>query len=139
MNRWLKLLGTGDGSMDESVVPLVLKNLGFPRKPSVQVGDKVVLYALGHDRVFAIVEVFAPVKSGDGPHPWDRWRCEVRPVMWTGYADAPNLDALIASGGRDLRASIRQQSHVKLRDSEYEPAVAALEHAGAERDGFYRP
>jgi hypothetical protein len=139
MNRWLKLLGTGDGSMDESVVPLVLRRIGFPRKPSVQVGDKIVLYALGHDRAFAIVEVFSPVTSGDGPHPWDRWRCDVRPVLWTDYASAPSLDDLIVPDGRDLRASIRQQSHVRLRDAEYRLAVAALEDAGAERDGLYRP
>jgi hypothetical protein len=139
MSRWLKLLGTGEDAMDESAVPLVLRDIGFPRRPSLKVGDKVVLYAIGHDCVFAIVEVFSPVRAGTGPHPWDSWRCEVRPVCWTTYSNAPGLASLTAPGGRDLFVSIRQQSHLKLTDGEYLRAVRGLEAAGAEMDGFYRP
>ena len=105
----------------------------------MRVGDKLVLYALGHDRAFAIVEVFTPVRPGEGPNPWDRWKCAVREVMSISYADAPTLDDLNAPGGRDLRASIRQQAHLRLEDGEYERAVAALRAAGAREDSLYRP
>ena len=137
MTYWLKMLGSSRGGMDESVVPLVLSELRFPKKPSVRVGDKVVLYTLGHDKVFAIVEVFRPVERGEGPNPWDRWRCEVRKVLVTSYDRAPGLDAL--TSGRDLRTSIRQQSHIRLQDEEYERAVEALRAAGAEPDRLYTP
>ena len=70
MKTWLKMLGSGDGAMAETIVPQVLRLLRFPRRPSVAVGDKLVLYALGHDRVFAIVEAFSPVRPGEGDNPW---------------------------------------------------------------------
>ncbi len=138
MAHWLKMLGTGTGAMDEEHVPSVLREIGFPRKPSVRVGDKVVLYALGHDRVFAIVQIYAPPFSGDGSEAWHAWRCEVREAMSTSYADAPSLDALCVPGARNLRASMRQHSHIKLTPGEYEQAVAALRQAGAREDSLYR-
>jgi hypothetical protein len=139
MARWLKMLGTGDGRMDESVVPQVLRRVRFTKRARVRVGDKLVLYALGHDRVFAIVEAFTPLEAGEGDLPWDRWSCEVRRVLVTTYDRAPRLADLNEAGGRDLRISIRQQGHLALSDAEYERAVDALIAAGAVPDSLYRP
>jgi hypothetical protein len=120
-------------------VPRVLTELRFPRRPSIQVGDKIGLYALGHDRVFAIVEAFGRAKPGEGENPWDRWVMEVREVMSIAYADAPRLAEISVASDRDLSLSIRQQSHISLRDEEYERLVERLRNAGAREDGFYRP
>ncbi|HUH14796.1 MAG TPA: hypothetical protein VML35_02815 [Gaiellaceae bacterium] len=137
MRYWLKCLGSAGARMDESAIQRVLGHVRFPRRPSVRVGDKLVLYAVGYDHVFAIVEVFRPVERGEGVAPYDRWICEVRPILWMGYAGAPRLSALTA--GRPLRASVRQHSHIKLTSREYEQAVDALRTAGATADAFYRP
>ncbi len=134
---WLKMLGSGAGSMDETIVPQVLKLLRFPRRPSVSVGDKLVLYALGHDRAFAIVEAFSPIGKGEGDNPWDKWFLDVREVMSTSYADAPRLHQLSVAG-RDLHTSIGRHSHVALRALEYDQAVALLRQAGAVEDSLYR-
>ena len=137
MKTWLKMLGSGDHAMAEMIVPQVLRLLRFPRRPSVSVGGKLVLYALGHDRVFAIVDAFSTIRPGEGDNPWDRWFLDVREVMSTSYAAAPRL-AQLSVAGRDLSVSIRQQSHIQLRPSEYDQAVTLLRQAGASEDGLYR-
>src|SRR4051812_15731641 len=138
MAHWLKMLGSGTGRMGEKIVPFVLRELRFPSRPSIRVGEKIVLYALGHDRVFAVVEAFTKVRQGEGDKPWDKWVMDVREVMSTDYASAPTLAGISASG-RDLATSIRQQSHIGLREGEYEAAVRLLRDAGAREDRFYRP
>lgn len=53
------------------------------------------------------------------------------------YAESPSIDALSVAG-RDLRRSIREHSHIQLRDSEYRRAVELLLGRGAVEDRFYR-
>jgi hypothetical protein len=137
MAHLLKFLGSGTRQMDEGLVPRVLRELRFPKRPHFRVGDKVVLYALGHDRVFAIVEVFTRPHEIEGPNNWDEWQCETRPVIAMGYAGAPRLEDIDAS--RKLGESIRRHSHIALRDDEYTNALDGLRAAGAEEEGFYRP
>lgn len=124
--------------MDESLVPRVLRELRFPKRPRVAVGDKMALYALGHDRVFAIVEVFGRPYQIEGPNNWDRWQVETRPALWMGYGGAPTL-AEISVGDRDLRASIRQQTHIELADTEYDRLVELLRSSEAIEDSLYHP
>jgi hypothetical protein len=137
MRTWLKLLGSPEHGMAETIVPQVLRLLRFPRRPSIRVGDKIALYVLNQDRVFGIVEAFSPVREGEGDNPWDKWFLDVREVMSLPYADSPSL-AGISVGGRQLRESIRQQSHIQLRDLEYRRAVELLLAAGAVEDRLYR-
>ena len=137
MRVWLKLLGSSEHGMAETIVPQVLRLVRFPKRPSIRVGDKIVLYVLGFDGVFGIVEVFTPVRPGDGDNPWDKWFLDVREVMSLPYAESPSIDALSVAG-RDLRRSIREHSHIQLRDSEYREAVELLLGRGAVGDRFYR-
>jgi hypothetical protein len=137
MRTWLKLLGSSEHGMAETVVPQVLRLVRFQRRPSIRVGDKIALYVMGYDRVFGIVEAFSPIREGEGDNPWDKWFLDVREVMSLPYADSPRLDYISVSG-RDLGASIRQQSHIQLREPEYRRAVELLLAAGAVEDGLYR-
>ena len=133
MRTWLKLLGSPEHGMAETIVPQVLRLVRFPRRPSIRVGDKIALYVLKHDRVFGIVEAFSPVREGEGDNPWDKWFLDVREVMFLSYADSPSLVA-ISVAGRDLRRSISQQSHIQLRGLEYRRAVELLLADGAVED-----
>jgi hypothetical protein len=137
VKTWLKLLGSSEHGMAETIVPQVLRLVRFPRRPSIRVGDKLVLYVLGFDRLFGIVEAFAPVRPGEGDNPWDRWFLDVREVMSLPYAKSPSLDA-ISVGGREIRKSISQQSHIQLRELEYRRAVELLLDRGAVEDTLYR-
>jgi hypothetical protein len=137
MAHWLKLLGSGTGEMDETLVPRVLRELRYPSRPRTSIDDRIALYALGADRVFAIVAVFGHPYEIAGPNHWDEWQVETRPALWMGYEGAPRLGDLIVA--RDLHQSIRQHTHIKLRPEEYQRAVDALRVAGAEEDSLYRP
>jgi hypothetical protein len=123
--------------MDESLVPRVLRELRFPKRPRIAIGDRMALYAVGHDCVFAIVEIFQRPYEIEGPNNWDSWQVETRPVLSMCYSGAPRLADLAVQ--RDLHESIRQHSHIGLTDAEYQRAIAALRMAGAKEDRFYRP
>ena len=64
---------------------------------------------------------------------------EVREVLCVPYDAAPGLAEVSEAGTRDIATSIRQQSHIGLRDEEYERIVELLRAAGAKEKGFYRP
>ena len=93
----------------------------------------MVLYVLGFDSVFGIVEAFTNVRPGEGDNSWDKWFLDVREVMSLPYVDSPSIDALSVAG-RDLRKSIREHSHIQLRDLVYRRAVACCSAGGAVED-----
>ena len=123
--------------MAETIVPQVLRLVRFPKRPSIRVGDKMVLYVLGFDRVFGIVEAFTNVRPGEGDNSWDKWFLDVREVMslhtWTHPRSTCHR-----SPARDLRKSIREHSHIQLRDLVYRRAVELLLAGGAVEDKLYR-
>ena len=57
--------------------------------------------------------------------------------MCLPYAGSPRL-AQISIGGRLLRESIREHSHIRLRDLEYHEAARLLLAGGAVEDSLYR-
>jgi hypothetical protein len=86
----------------------------FSRKPRIQVGDRLVMYAsgspgrFGAGRFFAVREVMSdPMPSGHERWPW---KLEVHEVV-TG----PNLDRCPTIDQIDVAAkSVRRQSHIQL-------------------------
>ena len=129
MAYWLKALGTSNDRMSRRWLedtPDDLRNIGFPRNPSVRVGDPLVYYASGYGKVIGIVEVFMPPQLDNREAPWS-YRCEVRPrIAIADIERGVELDELNVPGERDLRQSIRQQSHIRLSHGEYDRALAAL-------------
>lgn len=123
MKYWLKLIGTTEDPVDcykKTYVALKPKR-GFPR---IEKEDKMVLYASGKYRVFAIADVTSPVERTDQHK---RWPFEVKVKI------DPNLDVergvlidKISVGKRDLRQSIQRQSYIELEKSEYDEAVRLL-------------
>jgi hypothetical protein len=140
---WLKALGTSTDRMTRYWVrdsPEDLRNIGFPRNPSVRVGDPLVYYASGYGKVVGLVEVFMPPSLDNREAPWS-YRCDVRPrIAIADIERGVELDELNVPGERDLRKSIRQQSHIRLSAEEYDRAFAAL-RAGLRPDsgGFIDP
>ena len=130
MKAWIKSLGRGDAPIPSSglaQIRWVTHDIGFPVDPAVRPGDRLVLYASGYGRIFGVVEVHLPPYLDNREAPWS-YRCETRPrLVIDDLGRAPDLaDANVT---RDLRRSIRQQSHIALRLPEYDAAVAALEAA----------
>lgn len=103
----------------------VLRRGGFPRRPRVDTGDRLVLYAAGWQRLFGVVEVTGPPVEG---HPdsadaarWP-WSVPVEPLLVVPVLDAaPPVQAC----GVTPR-SMSQQSHVRITPEQYDRAVSAL-------------
>ena len=128
---WLKSVGsTDDPQVEDWVIsaPQELTEVRFPAKgkPAVRVGDYLVYYAPGHEKVIGIVEVNGLPTDDTVEMRWP-WRCQIRPHLVLGSIErAPSIDVL-SDPERDFRASGRQQSHVAITEEQYDRALVALE------------
>jgi hypothetical protein len=135
---WLKSVGSSDDQqLDDwpDTAPQELHEVHFPNKgtPGVRVGDYLVYYASGQGRIIGIAEVFMPPTKDSGEERWP-WRCEVRPRIISRIHRSPSLD-VISGPDKNIRPSVRQQSHVTLTEDQYRRALTALEGAFDKRQG----
>ena len=124
--HWLKALGHArwslpDAWLDDGGVER-LRRTGFPRRPRIEPGDRLVFYASGWRRVFALVEATAPPTDA---HPiserWP-WTVAVEPlVVVPRLENAPPVEAM----GIPPR-SMSQQSHIRITPEHYARAVEAI-------------
>ena len=133
MTKWLKVIGTSSQRFRGAwgvEAPHLLKTASFPDRgrPSVALGDELVYHAVGEhmSRVVAIADVVGPVYFGPAVDPGFPWLCEVRITSKRDVvADGVPLEELNV-GDRDLRKSVRQHSHIRLTENEFQRAKRAL-------------
>ena len=136
MQFWLKMVGTGEAPLPNRWLGSVagdpdsrelLERVWFPtnKKPTgVDAGDRLVYYAAGARRFFAVVEVVSdePYEAAESSR-WP-WALDVRPLLLVGLIDAaPSLAVLELRRGT---LSVRHQSHIRLTHSQYATAVDRL-------------
>ena len=124
MTPWLKSLGHARGPLParwlEDGGLRSLRRTGFPRRPRMLPGDRLVYYASVWQRVFAIVEAVAEPERRE--HPRWPWTIAVEPLLVIPDLDvAPPVDAIGV-----FPRSMSQQSHIRLTAAQYERAVEAL-------------
>jgi hypothetical protein len=122
--HWLKAVGHARGPLPDRWLQegrlSVLVRAGFPRRPRIVPGDRLVLYASGWKRVFGVVEAVGEPAVVD--HPRWPWVVEVEPLLVVPWlADAPPVEAIGVAA-----RSMSQQSHISITESQYSRAVAAL-------------
>jgi hypothetical protein len=129
VSHWLKALGHARGPLParwlEDGSLRSLRRTGFPRRPRIAEGDRLVYYASVWQRVFAIVEVV----SGPEPveHPRWPWVVRVEPLLVVPDLDvAPPVEAIGVAA-----RSMSQQSHIRLTPVQFERAVEALASVAA--------
>ena len=99
-----------------------LTRTGFPRRPRMLVGDRLVYYASVWRRVFAVVEVVAEPTDLDPVSERWPWTVEVEPLLVIPRLDdAPPVEAI----GVPAR-SMSQQSHIRISPEHYRRAVDAI-------------
>ena len=106
-----------------------LRRTGFPRRPRIEPGHRLVYYASVWRVVFAVVEA---VGEPDDAHPvtsdprrWP-WTVPVEPLLVVPLlSNAPPVEAI----GVPAR-SMSQQSHIRLREEHLERALEALAGVG---------
>ena len=122
--HWLKAVGHARGPLPDAWVfedrIEVLRRAGFPRRPRIVPGDRLVLYASVHKVVFAVVEAVGEPERRD--HPRWPWSIPTEPLLAVPLlSNAPPIEAMGVAA-----RSMSQQSHISIRREQYERAVEAL-------------
>jgi hypothetical protein len=126
--HWLKGIGHAKASLPEAWLaerPGILESTGFPRRPRMEPGDRLVYYAAGWRSVFAIVEVTDEPTDREprtsDPARWP-WSVTVEPLLVIPHMEnAPPVQAIGVAA-----RSMSQQSHIRLSEEHYERAVEAI-------------
>jgi hypothetical protein len=120
---WLKAIGHARGPLAEDWIetrPELLRRTGFPRRPRIAPGDRLVLYASVWRRVFAIAEALAEPEPRD--HPRWPWTISIETLLVVPVLDAaPPVEAIGVAA-----RSMSQQSHIRITAEHYERAVLAI-------------
>jgi hypothetical protein len=129
--HWLKGIGHAGASIPEAWLrdgrAGVLERTGFPRRPRIVPGDRLVYYAAGWRRVFAIVEVVGEPTNRESHSTRWPWTVAVEPLLVVPHMEnAPPVEAI----GIAAR-SMSQQSHIRLTPDHYERAVEAIASVAA--------
>jgi hypothetical protein len=125
--HWLKALGHAGGPLpdawlEDGAAARRLARTGFPRRPRIAPGDRLVYYASVWRRVFAVVEVAAEPEVREGASERWPWTVEVEPLLLIPHLDdAPPVEAI----GVPAR-SMSQQSHIRLSPEHFQRAVDVL-------------
>jgi hypothetical protein len=137
---WLKAIGHARGPLPEAWLaderaPTRLARTGFPRRPRIVPGDRLILYASVWKRVFGVVEVVgeptdaAPPPVGAVPGTrsarWPWW-VPIEPLVVVPHLEnAPPVEAIGVAP-----RSMSQQSHIRLTEAQYGLAVEAIGAVG---------
>jgi hypothetical protein len=125
---WLKAVGHARGPLPEDWIDsraALLRSTGFPRRPRMRPGDRLVLYASVWRRVFALAEVLGEPERRE--HPRWPWTVPIETLLVVPVLDAaPPVEAIGVAA-----RSMSQQSHIRLRAEHYDLAVEALASVAA--------
>ena len=128
---WLKAVGHARGPLAEDWIDeraALLRSTGFPRRPRMEPGDRLVLYACVWRRVFAIAEVTGPPATRE--HPRWPWIVPIETLLVIPVLDAaPPVEAIGVAA-----RSMSQQSHIRIGPEHYRRAVEALASVAAVPD-----
>ena len=120
---WLKAVGHARGPLAEDWLetrPELLRRTGFPRRPRIAPGDRLVMYASVWRRVFAIAQVLGEPEPRD--HPRWPWTIAIETLLVVPVLDAaPPVEAIGVAA-----RSMSQQSHISIRREHYDRAIEAI-------------
>ena len=120
---WLKAVGHARGPLAEDWIETraaLLRSTGFPRRPRIEPGDRLILYASVWRRVFAAAEVTGAPEPRD--HPRWPWTVSIETLLVVPVLDAaPPVEAIGVAA-----RSMSQQSHIRIEAGHYARAVEAM-------------
>jgi hypothetical protein len=126
MTLWLKMIGTWDDPWPEQR-PYDLKHIGFrgKRPTGVRPGDRMILYAVGWKRIFAVADVTSGWKHNDE----DGWPycVDIRSPLEISLAPSAGVNGTDVSA--DLPDRVRRRSHTRLSQQEFDLAERRLREA----------
>lgn len=116
-------------------IEVLTRHATFKRQSSLRPGDKVVYYASGKGLMFAEGDVTSGpyyLRQSGIESNWP-WRVDVEINSSVDFIPrGPSLDEASVEG-RDLKRSIRQKSHIRLSEAEYQAAAEAIKRRATYR------
>jgi hypothetical protein len=131
VTAFLKAHGTGSAPLSDHWITAGSRLIepgrtGFPRRPRMRAGDRLVLYASGWRCVFGVAEVAGEPEVVEGaPARWP-WSVAIELlVVVPVLSNAPPVEAIGVAP-----RSMSQQSHIRLETRHLELALEALAGVG---------
>ncbi len=128
MTSWLLVRGRGERPLDAIVRPDDVRGHSSSKRPSVEPGERAVLYAAVWQAIFGIVEITGPPEHDPERERW-AWRFPIRPVaLVRDLHDAPPVEEIGV-----FPQSIWRHSHIRLTDEQFAAARDAIESVSSAR------
>ena len=124
MGYWLLVRGRGEKPLDRRVDAAQIRTQRSSKRPSIQAGDRAILYASVWQAIFGVVDVVGDPEHDPTRSRW-AWGYAIRPVtVVTDLNDAPPVEAAGV-----FPQSLWRHSHIRLTEEQFEAARKLIEAA----------
>jgi len=121
---WLLVRGRGEKPLDRHVEVARIRTQGSSKRPSVQAGDRAILYASVWQAIFGVGEIVGEPEHDPSRSRW-AWSYPIRPVtIVTDLNRAPPVEA-----AGIFPQSLWRHSHIRLTEEQFESARKLIEAA----------
>jgi hypothetical protein len=128
VTRWLLVRGRGDRPLPAEIDPDEIRAHSSSKRPSVQPGERAVLYAAVWQAVYAIAEIVGEPEHDPERTRW-AWRFAIRPLaVVTDLHDAPAVEEIGV-----FPQSVWRHSHIRISDDQFAAAELRIRRRGSRR------
>ena len=124
MTYWLLLRGLGSKPLARRVDPRTIRTQSSSRRPSVEAGERAILYASVWQAIFAIAEITGEPEHDSTRDRW-AWTFPVRPLAVV--TDLERAPAVEEAG--IFPQSLWRHSHVRLTADQFDRASKLIDAA----------
>jgi hypothetical protein len=124
VSYWLLVRGRGEKPLDRHVDAARIRTQRSSKRPSVQAGDRAILYASVWQAIFGVADVVGDPESDPTRDRW-AWSYAIRPLMVV--ADLNYAPSVEAAG--IFPQSLWRHSHIRLSEEQFESARKLIEAA----------
>ena len=124
MTYWLLVRGRGEKPLDRYIDARQIRTQGSTKRPSVQRGDRAILYAAVWQAIFGVSDVIGDPENVPSRSRW-AWSYGLRPIVVV--ADLNGAPPVEAAG--IFPQSLWRHSHIRLTEKQFESARKLIEAA----------
>jgi hypothetical protein len=121
---WLLVRGRGERPLDRQIDAARIRSQRSSKRPSVQPGDRAILYASVWQAVFGVADIVGEPENDPTRSRW-AWSYAIRPVVVVADLDrAPPVEEAGV-----FPQSLWRHSHIRLTEGQFESARGLIEAA----------
>ena len=124
MTYWLLVRGRGEKPLDRHVDKGGIQRQGSSKRPSVQPGDRAILYASVWQAIYGVADIVGEPEHDPSRSRW-AWSYPLRQV--TVVTDLNRAPPVEAAG--IFPQSLWRHSHIRLTEEQFESALKLIEAA----------